>query len=106
MATLAELIASLDDFRRNDRYEPAPIIYARRPWTLSSEATVLYGERSVEPASAPGFVYLLEVELATDAIEVWSIWRDGRTPTLAEAVGAVIWYAEHDAYEPTDNSAE
>jgi hypothetical protein len=29
----------------------------------------------------------------------------GRTPTLAEAVGAVIWYAGHDADQRTDPGA-
>ncbi|WP_300612273.1 hypothetical protein [Trebonia sp.] len=38
-------------------------------------------------------------------IEVWSEWREGRTPTLAEAVGAFIWYAEHDTYQRTDPDA-
>ena len=31
---------------------------------------------------------------------VWSAWRGGATPTVAEATAAVIFYAEHDAYQP------
>ncbi|MFI5930254.1 hypothetical protein ACIA3K_30340 [Micromonospora sp. NPDC051543] len=44
--------------------------------------------------------YLLEVDLAREVIEVWSLWRGGRQPTVLEAVGAVVYYAEHDVYQP------
>jgi hypothetical protein len=33
-------------------------------------------------------------------VEVWSAWRNGQAPNDTEACGAVIYYAEHDAYEP------
>ena len=47
----------------------------------------------------------LSADLVKAVIEVWSEWREGGTPTLAEAAGAVIWYAEHDAYQRTDPDA-
>jgi hypothetical protein len=47
-----------------------------------------------------GHEYLLEVDLAREAVEVWSDWRGGTTPTSEEAALAVIHYAEHDAYQP------
>lgn len=50
-------------------------------------------------------MYMLEADLVKEVIEVWSEWGEGRTPALAEAVGAVIWYAEHDAYQRTDSDA-
>jgi hypothetical protein len=50
-------------------------------------------------------MYMLEADLVKQVIEVWSEWGEGRTPTLAEAVGAVIRYAEHDAYQRTDPHA-
>jgi hypothetical protein len=102
MPTLADLIASLDTIPERNPSGEVGVIYARRPWSPDSEAVVLYGERSVESVTMPGFTYLLEVGLCKEVIEVWSSWRDGRTPTLTEAVGAVIWYGEHDAYEPVD----
>jgi hypothetical protein len=40
--------------------------------------------------------------LAVEAIEVWSSWRDGRTATLIQVVGAIVSYAEHDASEAVD----
>lgn len=51
---------------------------------------------------APGMRYLLEVALAKDAIKTWSAWRHGRPPSSQEKVEAVIYYAEHDAYLPTE----
>jgi len=48
---------------------------------------------------------MLEADLVEAVIEVWSEPREGRTPTLAEAVGAVIWYSEHDAYQRTNPDA-
>jgi hypothetical protein len=35
-------------------------------------------------------------------VEVWSTWRDGATPTADEATLAIIYYAEHDAYQPVE----
>jgi hypothetical protein len=37
--------------------------------------------------AASGLMYLLEADLVKEVIEVGSEWREGRTPTLAEAVG-------------------
>ena len=78
------------------------MIYARRPWGPDSEAVVVHGKHIVESVTAPGFTYMLEVDLAKEAVEVWSSWREGRIATLTEAISAVIWYAEHDAYQPVE----
>lgn len=51
-----------------------------------------------------GMRYFLEVDLVREAIEVWSKWRNGATPTLDEAVAAVIYYGEQDAYLPCEPS--
>jgi hypothetical protein len=101
--TLADLVASLETISDRDRDGRRPTIYAPRPWIPDSDATLVYGERYVEAVTAPGFTYLLEVDLAKDVIEVWGTFRNGRAPTLTEAAGAVVWYAEHDAYQPHDD---
>lgn len=49
-----------------------------------------------------GYRYLLEGENIKESIEVWSLWRDGRTPTLDEKLAAVVHYATHDAFMPVD----
>ncbi|MCP3423126.1 hypothetical protein [Nocardioides pinisoli] len=91
MSSLVELLGRLDDLDRDE------VIYAARPWTRHSDAAC-----QVEPdggSHAPsGLTYLLEVELVHDVAEVWSSWRDGRTPTTEELADAVIHYATHDAY--------
>jgi hypothetical protein len=37
-----------------------------------------------------------------EVLQVWTRWRDGRTPTDDEACEAVVHYAEHDAYLPVE----
>ncbi len=49
-----------------------------------------------------GWRYVLELWIAQEVLEVWSAWRDGRTPSLAEACEAVIYYADNDAYLADD----
>ena len=67
-------------------------IYAARPWTADSRAVILPDE------SAPaGLDYLLEVDLAGEAIDVWQEWH-GRPATPDDRCRAVIHCATHDAY--------
>src|SRR5215831_12940529 len=92
--SLAAVVENIDDV------DPELIMHAVRPW---SEQSPIWAAHLDETDNAPdGFEYMLEVELAQDAIEVWSLWREDQVPTTAEACGAVIWYAEHDAYQPTE----
>jgi hypothetical protein len=46
--------------------------------------------------------YLLEVELARQAIVTWSGWRAGRVPGSDDKAEAVVYYAEHDAFMPVE----
>ena len=47
-----------------------------------------------------GLKYVLEVELAKEVLDTWSRWRSGRAPTTEEALQAILYYSEHDAYQP------
>jgi hypothetical protein len=47
-----------------------------------------------------GWTYVLELWVAREVLEVWSAWRGGRVPSLAEACAAVVYYVENDAYLP------
>jgi len=47
-----------------------------------------------------GYAYLLEVSLARGVLDVWASWRNGKQPTPEQAARAVIYYSQHDAYEP------
>jgi len=60
------------------------------------------GDGSVPPTAA-GLTYLLEVDAAREAIEVWRAWRPGRAPTLDDKVAAVAHYAENDAWLPVES---
>jgi hypothetical protein len=44
--------------------------------------------------------YVIEVDIAKEAIEVWSDWRNGNEPTPSQAFEAVMYYAANDAYLP------
>jgi hypothetical protein len=49
-----------------------------------------------------GLSYVLEVELAKEAIQVWRQWRDGAEPSAAQRCATVIHYALNDAYLEPD----
>ncbi len=85
---LTEIVATLDDT------DDDLTIFADRslPWSPDSPAAV----------APEGLTYLLEVYLAKEAVGVWSQWREGRQPSLAEKCKAIIWYAEHGAYMPLE----
>lgn len=88
--TLGEIVARLSE-------GDGGVILIRRP--LCGRATDAVVVRAGEPRPA-GFEYLLEVDIASEVIEVWTSWRAGRSPTVDEACEAVIHYAENDAYLP------
>ena len=44
----------------------------------------------------------LEVDIAKEAVRVWSEWRGGITPTLEDKLAAVIHYALNDSFLPVD----
>ena len=102
--SLLEVITHLHDIPPGDGYSSGPTIYARPPWSPQADAVVLRGEEVPDGVVAEsGRQYLLEVDLAIEAVEVWSAWRDGATPTPEEATLAVIHYGENDAYQPVDD---
>ena len=97
LVTLREVVARLDEFEDNDTiYAESPSPTARA--VVASEP----GDGSVPP-SAAGLTYLLEVDAAREAIDVWRAWRPGAAPTLDDKVNAVTYYAENDAWLPIDS---
>jgi len=87
--TPEEVIARLDEFSAEH------VIYAEAP-EPSARAVV------AEDGAGGDLPYLLEVALAREAIDVWSQWRPGRSPMLADKVAAVTHYAVHDAWLPVE----
>lgn len=88
---LSEIIAKLEELCDEQ------CIVAKRPWSSDSDAELVrLTEDSRIPASAlsAGYEYFLEVSVALD--EVLDGVGDRLSP--GQRVGAVIFYAENDAY--------
>ena len=100
---LIDVVARLPSIPNGDRFDVGPTIFAKRPIERESDAIVL-AEEVIDgvAGSSPDFSYVLEVELANQVLDVWSLWRDGAVPSRTEAVDAVIYYAANDAYLPVE----
>jgi hypothetical protein len=77
--------------------ENGEVIFAKKPWTLSSEADV--GRLDIDfrvpkVISDRGLEYFLEVSVALEVLEVFG----ARKPTRGECRALLMYYAEHDAY--------
>lgn len=92
MTHLIDIVANLDDL------DTSACLYVARPRTPTSPAAVVGRGESPE-----GLEYFLEVNLARDAVEVWTAWRNGRRQTVGEMCEAIIYYADNDAYAPVDD---
>jgi hypothetical protein len=100
--TLAQVVQQLDG------YDDELMIWARARTDLAdltpdTEAVVAPQlEDDGVGWAERGLSYVLEVELAKEAIEVWRQWRDGAEPSAAQRCAAVIHYAVNDAYLEVD----
>ena len=105
LTTLGELLEAIDTL------DPELTLFApaSRPLSAGSPGLVAAeGDEPVQGVADKELGHLLEVELAREAIEVWSAWRNGQAPTREERVAAVIFYADYDTYlpaEPAESSA-
>ena len=81
-------------------------LYAPASRPLSAGSPGLAAARIGPDGGGRRLSYLLEVDLAREAIEVWSEWRNGRVPTRDERVAAVAFYADNDAYLPVDSGVD
>jgi hypothetical protein len=96
VTTLVALLGAVEDL------DPDGVLHAAPPWSGDSDAACVGPDED-----APrGLTYLLEVDTVRDVAEVWSSWRDGRTPTPDDLAAAVIHYAEHDSYLPRQAGEE
>lgn len=93
MTTLFDLIAALDDL------DASAVLHVARPWSPTSTAVAVDDDEPPE-----GLAYLLEVDVAREVVAVWIAWRDNRRPTLDDMCQAIIYYAQHDAYQPVGES--
>lgn len=99
---LADALTQLDDF------DPDEAIFIHPQSRIEPDCEVLvtsYSDDGEPSATTAGMKYLLEVSLVRDALRVWSEWRQGRVPSIEEQIGAVVYYANHDAFQPLDDQA-
>jgi hypothetical protein len=89
----------LEEILRNpERLGDDDVVYAKRPWTLASEARVL--QFSVDEAVTrvlgedPSFEYFLEGDLLIDL--QLQLEASGRSSD--EVIEALLYYAENDAF--------
>jgi hypothetical protein len=97
--TLLNLIDTIDDL------DPNLTIYIEDIPELSIHSKAIACPPSDDGSiySLDGYVYLLEVELAKEVVEVWTSWRNGRIPSSDQKAEAVLYYGLNDAYLPLEN---
>ena len=84
-------------------FDSEAVIFAEHPWRGDSRAMVVAVDDDESMAEQQGLVYLLEVDLAREVLEVWSAWRNDRQPSLVDAVSAIVYYAHRDAFMPVEH---
>jgi len=88
-----------DVLQRLGSFDDDETIYvADEPPTADTPALVC-----PEGSQPAGWAYLLEIYLAREVLEVWRDWRRLSEPSRQDAVDAVVYYAENDAYLPNDD---
>ncbi|MBR7837346.1 hypothetical protein KDL01_28970 [Actinospica durhamensis] len=94
-STLGELVQDIASVPKG-----LTVYAAQSPAQLTSDSVIELLDDGAD--ARPDLTYVLEVELIRDVIETWSQWRGGRTPSVDEAVQAVAYYADNDAYLTTE----
>ena len=107
--TLFDLIQRLAELEDSDRSHPL-VIYAERGADAGRNSPAVVcprgeGGSPTCPLDAK-LSEVLSVALARDAIEVWSAWRGGVTPTPAEQFKSVMFFAKYEAFLPLETDRE
>jgi hypothetical protein len=107
--TLFELIQRLDEFEDSDSAHPL-VIYAQRGADAGRKSPALVCPRA-EAGSLmcpfdPSLSEVLSVGQAREAIEVWSAWRGGVTPSPEERFRTVIFYSQNGCFLPLETDRE
>jgi hypothetical protein len=103
VGTLIEVIDQLDDVDDSDPYSPQVIYAEAGADALPTARTIVCSGDDEGTLVCPKDGVLTEVlmvQLAKEAIEVWSTWRGGKIPTRQDKFEAVMFYSQHDAYLP------
>jgi hypothetical protein len=107
--TLFELIGGLDELQGDERSEPL-VIYAQHGADGGEDSRALVCPRneggSLTCSADLSLSEVLSVDQAREAIEVWSAWRGGVTPTPAERFKTVMFFAKYAAFLPLETDRE
>ena len=103
--SLIEVIDCLDAVDDSDRFPPLCIFAEGGPDAApEARAVVCPGDEKgsfVCPEDS-ALSYVLEVELAKEGIDVWSVGRGGRQPTPRDKFAAVMHYSRNDSWLPLE----
>lgn len=95
--TLRQVVQQLDSY--NDELMIWARVQTKNDLTPDTEAVVAPARQDDSTWwEERGLLYVLEVDLAKDAIRVWRQGHDGAEPSAAERCAAVIHYAVNDAF--------
>jgi hypothetical protein len=107
--TLFELIQRLDEFEDSDHSRPL-VIYAERGADAEKKSPAVVCPRNEDSGPMcsidPTLFEVLSVALARDAIDVWSAWRGGLTPSALDRFNTVMFFSKHGAYFPLETDRE
>ncbi len=98
MIKFTELICQIDDFSD----DLVAFKEKSEPDTEDMWVELFYIEDAVKNNLPDGVKYVLEVSLIKEVIDVWSLWRGGKTPTQLDKVNAVLYFIKNDAYLPEE----
>ena len=104
--TLLEVLDRLDDYNDADRYSAA-VIYAEAGVDSAPDSQCIVCPCNDDDSFAcplnPDLYEVLMLQLAKNAIEVWSLWRENQQPTSLDKFEAVMFYAQNDTYLPVNS---
>jgi hypothetical protein len=107
--TLFELIQRLDEFEESDRSHPL-VIYAQRGSQAERRSPAVICPRSegggLKCPLDPSLSEVLSVALTREAIQVWSAWRGGLTPSPEDRFKTVMFFSQHGAFFPLETDRE
>jgi hypothetical protein len=107
--TVFELVQRLDEFEDSDPSYPL-VIYAQHGADAVRKSPAVVCPRSEGGSLTcpldPSLSEVLSVEKAREAIEVWSAWRGGLTPSPEDRFSTVMFYSRHGAYFPLESDRE
>lgn len=93
--TLREVVSNLN------AYDESSFILVPPNGSVSPETAAMVIPIPEDPGAElgiSGFDYLIEIYHAKDVIEAWMSQRDGKAPNPEEAIQAILYYQENDAY--------